>query len=920
VAAGERRIEAALLHADLALRLRTPERAVPVLWDMAAAEPLHERLHARLILALAGCGEQAAALNVFHSFRERLDEQLGITPSEEIREAHLRVLRQQLPVARVPAGPTPESPAPAQLPAGTPAYVGRGRQQQKLDEALSPGRADGTRVVVVVGAPGTGKTALAVHWAHARRDAFPDGQLFVNLRGYSMLPPLRPIDVLGRFLRALGAPPAQVPSSEEEAAALYRTLVADRRILIVLDNARSVAQVRPLIPGGGHCRVVITSRVRLTGLVAQDDARYLGLDVLPPDEAYTLLRQTLGEDRVAAEPDAVATLARVCGLLPLALRVAAANLIAHPAVSIAQYCAELLGGDLLGGLQVEGDDRSVRSTFGLSYHALPEPARRMFRLLGLVPGVDVTAEGAAELAGSSLAAAAGLLRTLTDAHLVQEPAPGRFAMHDLLRSYAWELADAGEAQAGQQRLLDWYVSTAESAAHLRYPGEPAQVPGPAAPLDRASATRWLEQERENLVSATLHAGQAGLHRTTWRLAEALHGFLSRGRYLADALSVATAGLSAATEDGDLRAVSAAQLCLADCQWTRGYNALARNLFGQALTTAESAGWRDGQAMVLRRIAAAYQESGAMRAASEVLSRARDLTADATGTGPAEDSMNLGLICWKTGRLEEAAAHHAQAADRFRALGSEGGEAVAHTNLGIAYRALGRSKDAIRVIAGALEVHRSTGNRTSETVALSCLSAAHCDLGEHATGLRLAREALRGAQRIDDRRLQANAFFSLATAQLGGHDLAGAAESYRTALGLAGIVHDRFPQVSALVGLATVQLRGGDAHEALATADEAMRLAREAELPVLAASARNVVAGSRVRLGRAQLAVRDATEALQQHRVTGHRPGEARSHLVLGAAYSALGRPAAAFGHLRRSLLLCRQMGVPPFGDAGRVAR
>jgi len=915
IAAGERRIKAALSYADLALRLRRPEQAVPTLWDLTTAEPLHEGLHARLILTLASCGEQAAALNVFQSFRERLDEQLGITPSEEIRDAYMRVLRQQLPVGPRAEGRPADPPAPArpaQLPAAPSGYVSRARLARELDAALTPGRSAGAQAMVVVGAPGSGKTALAVHWAHARREVFPDGQLFVNLRGHSMQPPLSPVDVLGRFLRALGTPPGQVPSIEEEAAALYRTLVANKRMLIVLDNARSVAQVRPLLPGGDSCRVVITSRVRLAGLVARDGARYLLVDELHQAEAEALLRQILGAERVAAESDAAATLVRLCGMLPLALRVAAANLIAHP-VGIAAYCAQLAGGGLLSGLHIEGDDRSIRSTFDLSYQTLSGSAQRMFRLLSLMPGADVAADGAAVLAGTDPAAAAQLLRTLTDSHIVQESAPGRFTMHDLLRSYARELAGEAESASGQRRLLDWYAATAEAAARALYPGELTGSPTAAGPFDPAPASTWLEQERENLVNATLLAEQAGLHRTAWRLAGALHGFLSRGMYIADTLPVATAGLSAATADGDLRAMSAARLCLAECHWARGHNAQARDLYATALTTAEVAGWRDGQAVALRRIAAAHQESGDMRQASELLSRARDLTVERHGTAAAEDSTNLGLICWKMGRLAEAVAHHEQAAACFAALRSDGGEAIARTNLGIAYRALGRPRDAIRILTDVLPVHARAGNRTSEIVALSCLSSAYSDVGDHATGLRIAREALRGVAETHDRRLEANALYSLAAAQAGAGDLDGAVDSYRRSLDHAGVVHDRFPQASALIGLAMVQLRRYDATEALAAADMAVKLAREAELPVLEGNALNVLACIRVRLGQPGLAVPEATTALALHRRTGHRPGEARSRLALGAAHSALDRRTEAFGHLRASLLLCREMGAPPFG-------
>ncbi|MEY9840409.1 BTAD domain-containing putative transcriptional regulator [Streptacidiphilus sp. EB103A] len=469
VAANERRVKAVLLHADTALQLGRPEEAVPVLWDMVGSEPLHEGLHARLILVLASCGEQAAALNVFSRLRDRLDEELGIAPSAEVRDAHLQVLRQQLPLAQRPVQPPPADrtalagPHPAQLPARAGSCVGRRREMRELDDLVSPDPARRSHVVAVVGAPGVGKTAFAVHWAHARREQFEDGQLFVDLRGHSPLPTLRPGDVLAQFLRALGVPPDRLPADEDEAAALYRTLLADRQMLIVLDNARDAEQVRPLIPGAQGCAVVITSRSQLAGLVASDGARRLALDVLDPDEACQLLAGIIGECGVAADEEAARRLVRLCGGLPLAIRIAAANLVARN-LGIADYCAELAGDDMLSRLRVDGDRRStVRAAFDLSYRALPAAAQRMFRLLGLMPGPDLTVDGAAALADATSAESAGLLVSLTDTHLVQERAAGRFGLHDLLRSYARELVSREEAHAARQRLFDWYLDHTDAA-------------------------------------------------------------------------------------------------------------------------------------------------------------------------------------------------------------------------------------------------------------------------------------------------------------------------------------------------------------------------------------------------------------------------------------------------------------------------
>ncbi|MFF2042955.1 BTAD domain-containing putative transcriptional regulator [Kitasatospora sp. NPDC058170] len=944
VAANERRVKAVLLHADTALLLRRPEEAVPVLWDMVNTEPLHEGLHARLILTLAGCGEQAAALNVFGRLRDRLDEELGIAPGAEVRDAHLRVLRRQLPVPQRPDQlapdertvspdrpapadrPAPTGPLPAQLPARSGSHVGRSRQLTELDALVSPDPARRPQVVAVVGAPGVGKTALATHWAHARREHFRDGQLFVDLRGRSRLPTLRPGDVLAQFLRALGTPPDRLPADEDEAAALYRTLLADKRMLIVLDDARDAEQVRPLIPGAPGCAVVVTSRSRLAGLVASDGARRLGLDVLDPDEARQLLGGTIGECRVAAEEEAARRLVELCGGLPLAIRIAGANLVAGNA-GIADHCAELASGDLLSRLHVEGDRRSaVRAAFDLSYRALPAAAQRMFRLLSLMPGPDLAVDGAAALAGSPRAEAAALLVSLADAHLVQERTAGRFGLHDLLRSYARELVGREEAHTGRQRLFDWYLHHTDAAARLLYPAEPAAdrsaattppaspaapaAPGtPAAPVisDHGQAAKWLDSERENLAGAVLQASGAGFTAVAWRLAESLHGYLAAGMYTGDCLRVATASLFAAVADGELRAQAAAQLRRAECHGVLANDAQALDLVGRALELAQQAGWLDGQALALRRIGAAHLGTGAVRPAYDHLSQAHELTRRGSGAGTADDLTDLGLVCWKLGRLHEAAEHFSHAARLSHDLNSAGAEAKSRNGLGIAHRALGRPGDAIRVLGEALPIHLRNGDKHGEAQALSCLSGAYTDLGDHSTGRRLAHTALAAAQALRDRGPEADALLALGAAQERAQEPTEAADSYRAALHLAEVVNDRFPQAAALAGLATVQACL-EPRAALRTAERAVALSREAEFRMLEGCALNALACVRIRLGESRTALEIGRDALAVHRETGHRPGEARSLLALGYAQSALGAPGRAFGHRREALRLSRAMG------------
>ncbi|WP_380286054.1 BTAD domain-containing putative transcriptional regulator [Kitasatospora purpeofusca] len=800
VAADERRVGAALLHADTALLLRRSGEAVPVLSELVTAEPLHEGLHARLILALAGCGEQAAALTVFGRLRDRLDEELGVAPGPEVHDAHLRVLRRQVPLAPVggaaPTGPRSTGPLaaaarPAQLPAATGCYVGRRQQLEELDALVAPDPARRPHVVAVVGAPGIGKTALATHWAHARRKHFEDGQLFVDLHGHSRLPALRPGDVLARFLRALGVRPDRLPADQDEAAALYRTLLADRRMLIVLDNARDAEQVRPLIPGAPGCAVLITSRSRLAGLVV-DGARRLGLDVLGPDEARHLLGSTVGACRVAAEEEAARELVRLCGGLPLAIRIAGANLVSR-GTRIADHCAELAGGDVLGRLHVEGDRHStVRAAFDLSYRALPPAARRMFRLLGLMPGPDLTADGAAALAGSAPAASAALLAALADAHLVQERAAGRFGLHDLLRSYARELVGGAEAHAARNRLFGWYLDRTDAAARLLFPTAPAADPAagaaPSAPAfpDHGRAAQWLERERENLAGAVQEASGTGFTAVARRLARHLHSYLSTGMYTGDCSDVATAARLRRTRPG------------------------RREDPDEDITTLGLVCWQLGR---LHEAAAHF---------TQVARHFRELDA---GRAEAISYTNLGVVHRALGRPADAIRvlggtlpAHLRSGNKFSETVALNALSGAHTDLGD--HATGRLL-AHTALAGA----RTLRNRALEANAFLALGAAQERAHRPSDAADSYREALRLAESVHDRFPQAAALVGLATVQTCREPRA-ALRTAERAVALSREARFRMLEGCALDALARTRLRLGESRTALESGRAALAVHRE----------------------------------------------------------------------------------------------
>jgi DNA-binding SARP family transcriptional activator len=409
--------------------------------ELAAAHPFREHLHSQLMLALYRAGRQAEALSVFTGLRRRLVAELGSEPSQPVRDLHERILRGD-PGLAGPARSWLEGlgqpVAPRQLPPGTADFTGR---RENLGRLAGAARA-GVPAVAICGPAGAGKTALAVHWAHQIADRFPDGQLFVDLQGYSPGSPVATAEALRRFLSALGTAPDRIPPDQEEASALFRSLVAGKRVMVLLDNAGSAGQVRPLLPGAAGCLAVITSRSRLPGLLARSGGTTVGVGPLAASEAVSLLRALLGDARVDAEPAAAAAIAARCAYLPLAVRIAAERAAHRPQMPLARLAAELAAEhDRLDALTAgEDPGTAVRSVLSWSYRGLPPAAARLFRLLGLHPGPDISVPAAAALAGTSTTDAARLLETLADIHLLEETAPGRYHLHDLLRAYAAERA------------------------------------------------------------------------------------------------------------------------------------------------------------------------------------------------------------------------------------------------------------------------------------------------------------------------------------------------------------------------------------------------------------------------------------------------------------------------------------------------
>jgi DNA-binding SARP family transcriptional activator/tetratricopeptide (TPR) repeat protein len=872
------------LAADL--RLGAAAQVAAELVDLVAEHPLRERLVELWMTALSRCHRRADALDAYRQARARMVDELGIEPGPALREMHRRILNGEPPV-RPEAG---AGPVPAQLPPAVAAFTGRVEALRRLDAAP-----DGDRVVILVitGTAGVGKTELAVQWAHRVRPRFPDGQLHVDLRGYATRAPMRPIEALSLFLRALGVPADRVPTGAEEATALYRTMLAGRRVLVVLDNAATVDQVRPLLPGSPGCLVVVTGRDRLEGLVARDGAHRLDLEVFTPVESRELLARILGPGRVAAESAAAADLADLCAHLPLALRIAAAHLTGRPHRGIATHVDDLRAGDRLAALAVPGDGESaVRAALDLSHVVLPTDARRMFDLLGLAPDLDVTAAAAAALAGTTEAAAAGLLDRLAAAHLLGEHAPGRFAFHDLLRVYAaGKAASVDDADAALDRLHRWYLHTAHGAARALYPHMlrlTFPLPDTVATGPGVSAAAWLDAERRNLLTVI---GRVREPTAAFQLADVLRGYYFLRRHIADWMAVGRLQEDLAASLGDPRAQAAAQLTLGEARLRDGRYTDATAHFRAASAVPGIGAWPAGRAAALGGTATVYLRSGRTRQAADAYAETVALLRTVDHAAALANNLgNLSLVLRQLGDLRQAADHYTEAIAIFRRIGSEYAEAVSLGNLGMIHHDLGDLERARDDLTRALALHRGMGDRGSEADTLNGLAAVYLDLGSAPTALALAREALAVARRCDNRYSEAHAVHTLADITADGGDYHDALALHRQARRLATGTGDRHLRVAASIGIATDHHRLGHPDRAAAQADEALALARQAGYRVL--EGRSLTARAEIELARhrSDLAERFARTALASHLSTGHRPGEARTRQLLARRSGSLPQP------------------------------
>jgi tetratricopeptide (TPR) repeat protein/transcriptional regulator with XRE-family HTH domain len=723
----------------------------------------------------------------------------------------------------VPGG-RPARPVPRQLPGPVRQFTGRERELAALTGLLD--RAGSTPAAVVIsaieGTAGVGKTALAVHWAHQVANRFPDGQLYVNLRGYHPGPPMPASDALAGFLRALGVAGQDIPGDADERAAAYRSLLAGRRMLVVLDNAREVAQVRPLLPGSPGCVTVVTSRDALAGLVARDGASRLEVDLLRLPEAVGLLRELIGS-RVDDEPAAAVALARQCCRLPLALRIAAELAVARPDGSLSDLATELA--DLrcrLDVLEAGEDERTaVRAVFSWSYRQLDPGTARAFRLAGLHPGPDLDGYAAAALTGTTLSLVNQHLARLARAHLVQPTGAGRYGLHDLLRCYAREQASGcdGEAiqKAAMTALFDYYLYMAACAMNAAFPGErhrrPPVPPRPATPVPALpgppTALARLDAELPALAAATGYAAAHDWPGHASGLAATLFRYLDASGHFPEAITIHTSARRAARHTGDQAAEADALIGLGLVHGHQGRHQQATSHFRQALARYRQADDQAGQARALNYLGLVYcQEGDHQRATSNLQQAAALYHTVRDRTGEAYALSNLGMIALRQGRYRQAAGQQQQALALLAAVRDRHGQATVLERLGLLALRQNRHQLATCHLQQALTRYRKVGDQQGQASALAKLGAVNLRQGRPHRATSQLRQALNWFQHMGDPSGQSTALNGLGEALLAtGHPVA-ARTDHAAAVELATQAGDRYEQARAQNGLASAWQASG----------------------------------------------------------------------------------------------------------------
>jgi DNA-binding SARP family transcriptional activator len=923
---------------------------VPELSELAAEYPLRERLIGQQMLALYRSGRRTRAEVTYRAARQRLARELRAEPGRELRELGEAIQTEDPKLDLVVPADAPQSvsaaqsseaqgaagqglltqaasgaqgsaahlPAgrvvgvrPGQLPPPPGAFFGREGELEELD--------GGDGLVLLTGMAGIGKTGLALQYAHQVADRFGDGQLYIDLCGHAPEPALDPLTALGQLLRGLGADANRAWESVADATAEYRSVLHGRKLLVLLDNAASADQVRPLLPATSGCLTVVTSRNKLSGLIAREGAHRIGVGELPADTAHALLNRLLGSDRLAAEPTQATALIKACAGLPLALRIAAAQLADEPHRTLTDYLTELEEHGSTALALHDDEHSAVSAAFDLSYQRLDPPTRQLFRRLGLVPGLDFTVDAVAAVGGTTPAVARDALRRLTTAHLLDEHSRGRYRFHDLLRDDARRRAETEDSEQARRDVLDrlfaWYYQGKTAAVALRasirrHPPSPP-IPAGSPDLkfdDLREAMAWLGPEFPNIVAAAkTAAGRPDHAHWSWRLAIGVMLPMAERGYLTDVAAMADHGIAAARAAGDQLAL-ANMLAESTAIKQRADLKLDGSLLAEALSLAEALGHGPLLAYCLNIAAAVSMSVGDLEVAEQHLTRSLELArTDGDEAGQARALSNLGGIAYQRGEL----LSYERTAEQLLALAGGDNDRIAALALPELVRAramLGRLDGIDELIARAEDALTRFAYWTKSHVLCLYRATWYRDTGRLAEAVEQALAASRSAQHLEQAHAHSDAQYQLGLCQLAQGDLDTARATFLSAAKWA--TDPQSPpdpsmcHTPALRGLAETELAAGRLLVAESQAVKAVELARTSDRnPVQRAGAIVTLGRAELALGRAADAVSRGEEALAIHERTQHFLGRARAHRLLGEAGS--GRE-----HLREALRMFEAYGSP----------
>lgn len=834
----------AAIGTRIAMELDTGRHAEVVgeLHTLAHQYPYDESFVEYLMLALYRCGRQGEALEAYHRASHRLVEDLGTEPGPSLRQIYERILRGDPALATPPArSQVPPGPMADNLPRDIPEFTGRQAELSRLYDELE--RSPSTVTIAALdGMAGAGKTALAVHLAHVLADRYPDGRWFLHLRAHDPhQPPVDPVEGLEVLLRLLGEDPKSIPDSLEPRAALWRARIAGRRMLIVLDDAAGAEQVRPFLPGGPGCLVLITSRRRLAGL---EGARPLSLDALIPSDAALLFRRIVGRER-RLDASEVNRLVALCGHLPLAVTIMANKLRHRPARGVSELVTKLSQAkDRLAEMYAGESD--LRTAFDLSYRELSPDTRQAFRRLGLHIGDDLTAGAAAALIGYDLTRTERILEELIDRHLVEEPESGRIRFHDLLRAYARERAikeeQAEEIRRAVHRLLDFYLHTADRADRLLHPYrrravvDVTHVPASPSVENPAHASKWLRAERANLLMCAHYAADYGFVTHAVQLSQAIATHLERSAHWREAVRVHEAALRACQVMDDRAGGARVELELSLVHSRLNHYEAAFELAGRGLSTLRALDDLHGQAHALDHLSRVSWMSGHLREALNYAEQAlRQFRAIEDQYGEGMALVHLGVALWHLGAVEEAMAVFETSLEVVDGTGDLDTKAMTLNNLGEMYFHSGEYQRALGLFQEAHAILRETGWQQYEAVAVNNIANCYQRTGRHDEALHFYRESLTIHRESGDRRHEADTLCNIGAAYLDMNLDAEALIHFQKALSIAQEIGDRYQWSRALQKMGDIKRKSGDLSLARKTYEEALALARDLGDPFLEAS-------------------------------------------------------------------------------------